>query len=361
MKYLIICLLFLLVSPAYSATVRGQTCTTTDLKNADPGCCKSNMYMCSDLTGVDGQTASNKKTCCNKNSKCIWVPPSATESEIRNTCHTMTNLDCQAKSVDNCIITTKARHKTILSSTGNKTRCADHYTGSCSYECYGGTWYKRTNTCERICYATTVDNCVLPQGTQGDNFKGTCESGYTAYGKHADGGDSSKCWYYCNSKGQYVASGALVCLRPSCGSVNNACRACNNGSIVAMRCPLVNLSHGDTTSRPCKEGYSGTCNYTCNDGSLTGSHNCTACEWRGYYNAELRSMVQPFFSNLPNYPFELCQVGPAVYGTKVECQLMQRIPEGEAPKIKIKFTCKTDGTWETTKIQKYNNGWVDVN
>lgn len=342
---LFISLFFISIVHADTHNKRGQVCTNADLQRGDPGCCASLLLDCS-------QVGVGNATCCNKNSKCIWIPPSATDSSIRNTCHTMTDVDCQATSVDNCVITTKARHKDIVSSTGNKTRCAEHYTGSCSYRCYGGTWYKRANTCKRICYATTKDNCVLPQGTQGDNWLGTCESGYTA---HGSGGDSNNgCWYYCNSKGQY--DGNLTCLRNSCGST---CRDCK--SIYSMRCQLTDLKHGKTVSKSCRSGYTGTCTYTCNDGSYRiTSENCQGCHWRNFSNTQLRSMVQPFFSNLSNYPFERFEIGPSVYGTKVTRDLVQRIPEGKAPKIRIKFTCKTDATWET-KIQKYNNGWVDVN
>ena len=68
MRYLILLVVFtpLLSQGAYTQTgSQGNSALTNDLKNADPGCCASTCYECSDLF-VSGQSTANKRTCCHQ-------------------------------------------------------------------------------------------------------------------------------------------------------------------------------------------------------------------------------------------------------------------------------------------------------
>ena len=87
MRYLILLVVFtpLLSQGAYTQTIPGQLCTTNDLKNADPGCCASTSYECSDLI-VSGQSTANKRTCCHQRNPQNWDTDPLTLNRPTPTC-----------------------------------------------------------------------------------------------------------------------------------------------------------------------------------------------------------------------------------------------------------------------------------
>ena len=247
MRYLIL-LVFVIPLASQSATVRGQTCTVTDLENADPGCCASTMYMCSDLT-VSGQSSSNKISCCNANTQCKWVTGKYPTLSNQNTCQPNNDIRCTAQTIDNCKITEGANHGDILSSTGNKTRCADNYTGSCSYECYGGTWHEADNQCKEKCSSETKNNCSLTASNH-NQTSGSCASSYP----------NGSCSYTCKD-GTWATPSTN-----NCSATPVRCDATTKSN-----CVLPEATNGGAGS--CEIGYRMSCRYICTNGNWVEAYN----------------------------------------------------------------------------------------
>ena len=264
MRYLIL-LVFVIPLASQSATVRGQTCTVTDLENADPGCCASTMYMCSDLT-VSGQSDSDKKSCCNANTQCKWVTNKAgVPSNVQNTCQPKNNINCTAQTINKCTITTGTyTHNTIASSkdTPKTANCTSGSSGDCSYKCYGGVWHTYTsgiytgNQCRTQCNGTTIDHCTLQVATSGT--QGACETGYT-----------SSCRYVCSNSNWIKVYNHCRKDRHFCRNISPSTAHCGSG-FLSFR------GIGETITRDCTTGYQGECTFRCNSNKRFSvlSHNC---------------------------------------------------------------------------------------
>ena len=191
------------------------------------------------------------ESCCNANTQCTWVTSKALEN--KRGCQADTSIRCTAQTIDNCKITEGANHGDILSSTGNKTRCADNYTGSCSYECYGGTWHEVGNQCKANCNGELLaGNCNVSPSNH-NQTSGSCANGYP----------NGSCSYTCNN-GTWAT--------PS----NNTCARANNCTKGNARCNTLTLAHDQgPTSPSCKSNYTGRCNFgKCNNGSMTLTDTC---------------------------------------------------------------------------------------
>ena len=199
MRYLIL-LLFVIPLVSQSATVRGQTCTVTDLENADPGCCASTMYMCSDLT-VSGQSSSNKISCCNENSNCEWQA---------NACHQTTTL-CKItdsnKEQNNCILS-KATYTSTQNIPGS---CKENYTGTCSYTCEEGT-ISGANDCTECEGGGAIHSLLVREGPHRTRIDKLCANEWTQKCKKekTDAGYTDRscyCRQLTDSLGCNIASG----------------------------------------------------------------------------------------------------------------------------------------------------------
>ena len=131
-----------------------------------------------------------------------------------------------------------------------------------SYECCNsGTncrWYD--NKCRKGCNSETKNHCYIAKRRH-DPAVGTVWSGGTCI-------NGGSCSYSCKD-------GVLV-------KNNNTCTAPLNCTTSytpdATRCPSITLGHGNSTSRGCNSGYTGTCIYSCHNGTMTGSRTCSVSQ-----------------------------------------------------------------------------------
>ena len=123
-------------------------------------------------------------------------------------------------------------------------------TGTARYACDDGTWTgPRSASCNLGCAGQTVDGCVLTN-TVHNSSSGSCASG-----------SSGACSYSCIN-GEWSRN-------------NNSCQA-DCDATTLNGCPLAQTAHGSTSDGSCGTGYSGTCSYTCDDGTWKAKTACNA-------------------------------------------------------------------------------------
>ena len=238
MKYLFIYFIFI-PWVSQSATVRGQVCTNQDIINQDPGCCKSPMLSCSQLTP-------GNQSCCDLHPNCHWLSAGSNANSclaITQSCTVDDSIYNTKKTQDSCELTKRNYANTeIMEGT-----CKSGYTGNCAYTCKSGVIEDRSNTCKADCSAgihTETPNCRMPSANHHATNKtsGTCINGYV--------GD---CSYRCNN-GTWTNG-------------TNTCTEVNSGCPVLPRykgCPAIPATQ-DTgwVEVDCLPGYSSVSNDKC--------------------------------------------------------------------------------------------------
>ncbi len=159
--------------------------------------------------------------------------------------------DCTASPETGCI-----REATNHLGTSGACDSGNGYIGTCSYTCNDGSWSEISNNCRvnSQCNAIAEEGCIRNKTNHG-GISGACDSG---------NGYTGTCSYTCNDG--------------SWSEVSNNCRVnspCN--AITQDGCIRNQTSHGGI-SGACDSGngYTGTCSYTCNDGSWSGANNCVS-------------------------------------------------------------------------------------
>ncbi len=143
---------------------------------------------------------------------------------------------------------------------GSSGSCISGYTGSCSYTCNDGSW-SGSNNCNRTvtyssCNTHTRTGCKRYSRGHGGS-SGSCISGYTG-----------SCSYTCNN-GSWGSPSSNNCNRTV------TYRSCDTHTTGG--CKRSGRSHGGS-SGSCINSYTGSCSYTCNNGSWgsPSSNNCKA-------------------------------------------------------------------------------------
>ncbi len=156
--------------------------------------------------------------------------------------------DCTASTETGCI-----RDDTSHGGTSGACDSGNGYIGTCSYTCNDGSWSEISNNCRlyNSCNALTEAGCILEITSHGDT-SGRCDT---------DSGYTGVCTGTCNDG--------------SWNGKNNCMVQCN--AITQDGCIRNQTSHGGTSgSCDSGNGYTGTCSYTCNNGSWSGTNNCVS-------------------------------------------------------------------------------------
>ena len=157
-------------------------------------------------------------------------------ANVTNVTVTCTTSNCPAQTINNCLVTT------TNSGTTDTGACSAGYSGSCAYSCSNGAFTQVTNTCApAACSAQTINNCVVTTTGSGNTDTGTCSAGH-----------SGACSYSCSN-------GAFT-------QVANTCAAQCSATTVNGNCNLT-LTNSGGTAGTCSSGYSGSCAYSCSNGT----------------------------------------------------------------------------------------------
>ena len=129
------------------------------------------------------------------------------------------------------------------------TNPSPQYGGS---SCSGISSRSCTSPCSSCSSRSNYSNCVLQSRSHGGS-SGSCRNGYTG-----------SCSYTCNNGSWTFNSNTCTASFSSCSANSNY-----------YNCVLQSRSHGGS-SGSCRNGYTGSCSYTCNNGSWTfNSNTCT--------------------------------------------------------------------------------------
>ncbi len=273
--------LFFSESTEHVPTVRGQICTKNDLKHQDPGCCRNLMLRCEDLA-IGGRECCNARNPEGATTADDTPNPLCTYSESggKSTCSTYpTACENLSNSVwdngastldillfDKCYIRSgRYDHKVVLSGTnlGYTIGCIPGAKGSCSYQCYGGTFYKVTNTCKIDTSGCHTKFSPDPEKCKYVYFqKSTTNPGAGGSSKCLNG-LLGNCFYRCFNM-EWL--GSHTCRTP---------KRCDDGTSYTPdpeKCPSItpDMSHGQIVRRSCKAGFYGNCAYKCDDGIMKG-------------------------------------------------------------------------------------------
>ena len=187
-------------------------------------------------------------------------------------------------------------------------------------------------------------NCVLAKRSYGDKRPVTaqCNSNYTG-----------TCSYTCNNG---AISGSGNCKRKCSGTPD------------ALKCPSVtNITHNQANvTRLCKSGYTGTCSYTCNNGTLGGlSAGCTQvtdrpCLAKTYLSTEVKTWFSSYVNGLNesnknknNWTIGSCSLSQTTHNNRTSCNVSRRgTPSrptvwwrGDSFTTRVKFRCN-NGSFE---------------
>ncbi len=95
-------------------------------------------------------------------------------THIYNSCVVNSPLDCAYQTtIGSC---TSSNYTSSGSSTGS---CNAGYTGSCSIDCFNGSYSAGANNCLQNCIGNTFAGCTVGANTSGNTTAGTCGAGYT--------------------------------------------------------------------------------------------------------------------------------------------------------------------------------------
>ena len=224
---------------------QSNSCTATPIYRSCSSSTYNNCYRSSRSHGsysgscVSGYTG-NCSYRCNDGS---W-------NYVSNSCTSgPTYSSCSSTTISNCVLSSRSHN-------GTSGSCRSGYTGSCSYRCNDGTWQVQSNTCGvtySSCSASTYNNCVRNY-TSHNGTSGSCAAGYTG-----------NCSYRCNNGSWNYISNTCTALPPPPLS-------CSSSTI--SNCVLSYTNHGGS-SGTCAAGYTqGSCSYTCDNGSWSGSSTC---------------------------------------------------------------------------------------
>ncbi len=192
-----------------------------------------------DQSNTDG-CYSIEKTVTYNSGSCTFRGNSATR-EITKDEDEDEDENCLAAEIANC---------NLEQTNNNETFSTSCYQGGCSYRCNSGKWETVSNTCG--CAGVEIDHCLL--GSEWHTFGrlGSCQAPYS----------SGECRYNC-------FNGIWDKVRNTCSTTPP--QSCNTHTTGG--CKRSSKSHGGS-SGSCISGYTGSCSYTCNDGSWSGSNNC---------------------------------------------------------------------------------------
>ena len=198
-----------------------------------------------DRTATDGtHTATDLAT----GSATYRCDDGAFDGPTNASCHAV----CGAQAVAGCDLPATAH--------GGRTGSCLGSTGSCSYQCNDGVWAERSNSCPLNCGEATAKWTV-----DGDACEATLaptDHGAMRTVKDSTHSATGSATYAC-SYGSYN------------GPTNASCKAGCAGDTL-KRCKLSKGVHGDT-SGACLSGDTGSCSYTCDDGTWDeGGNSCAA-------------------------------------------------------------------------------------